>query len=161
MECFENYKLSLSLSLLLICIYIYLYILTRAIIVEWTGKGLWFSFNLASAWCWDAFQNSLSHSPCGAHHLSSCLIHTCQLPTDVCSLCRVFVRTTTPSPSSNPGWAKTIRQHLSWAQASCTAHYFHSHSNALIHSLAHTISFVAHRHTTAANMNIVNIFTRE
>lgn len=61
--------------------------------------------------------------------LLSCLFHTCQRPTDVRSLRRIFVRTTTPSPSSNPGWAKTIRQHLSWAQASCTAHYLHSHSH--------------------------------
>lgn len=95
-----------------------------------------FLFKLATAWCWDGFQNSLSLSLCRSYHLSSCLSHTCWRPADVSVLRPRLVRTTAPSPSSNPGWAKTIRQHLSWAQASCTAHYLHSHSNALTHTQA-------------------------
>ena len=46
-------------------------------------KGFDFLFNLACAWRWDGFQNSLSPCAfvcvcvCVSHSLSSCLLHTC------------------------------------------------------------------------------------
>lgn len=92
-------------------------------------KGFDFLFNLG----WDGFQNSLFPLPLSlsvSHTISPLVSSTPVSAPQMCSLCGVHLfETTTPSPSSCPGWAKTIRQHLSRAQASCTAHYLHSHSN--------------------------------